>query len=545
MLNKTRDIWPTCDNPSNSVQSSRTSLSSSRVKGKEKSLDQAVERLIRRITRGGDLDVSNLEQSLLNPEFRERLLRCLRKTSFALHQANFSVEILQLAYAEHSHLNWVPYGNLTYKSITNALQSDQLRNATALSLCIDHISGSVNTLFEVLVHCESIHEINFLQKPTRENDDPCLEAFAQLCASSSGSILLRDRKIFLTGAYSAPLQRKPWYPDIESRRIDRALKYTPPVHAFPVQHMFVSQQFVETEDPKLFRPCYFFLGDALLDPERFAVGFLEYCCSVLTDNHLFSFSCCSPKLSTYRVRQRSPGLRISPIAAENFAVQRRFEVPSTNSEKNPEDQFECWPLVRDFEPGGWTVLVFHEWPGGPEDRRKLHPLTQSPGPETEIPYIRYVFFRTRRQIEINEQTTRSSTFVEEITGPDYIEVVGGLTEFLQETANFNNSALVEELLEDRIKTLKGRWPTELQSGMSYLSVLDESDARTVLGEFIRNAAVERENLRGAMEARPEGISPVTQSHTQLTQSLPIHFIENKWYPELLSDDNARSNEPPV
>ncbi|KAI0400577.1 hypothetical protein F4802DRAFT_477583 [Xylaria palmicola] len=507
-------VWPTSDNPSDNTQSLVVRLNSSRRHGND-SLDQTMETLTERIT-GGEgltLDTSNMQQSLLPPEFQSRLLSDLRKAPLALDGPDSFIETLRLAYAGQSHLNWVSYGNLTYERIAVALQSDQLKGATVLSLCIDNIAGSPDALFDVLVHCKLIHEISFLQQPTRESDELCSQLFTHICASPSGSALLQERNIFLTCAYSAPLQRRAWFPDIASRRIDHAWNFTPPVHAFPVQHMFVRQQFVASEDPKVFRPCYFFLGDALLDAERFAIGFLEYCCSVLTDSHLFSFSSCPPTLASRR-RHNSPGMRISPIAAENLAIPRRINVVPTSGKQVSGTQFEFWPLVRDFEPGGWTVLVSHEWYVSPEvDRRQPRPAL---GYEAEVPFIRYAFVRTRQRINANDETIHSSTLIEERSGPDYVEVIGGLVEFLQDTVTLDDSSIIIELIEDATKVLKDRWPTGLGPGMSHLSVLDESDARTVLGEFIKNIPVARENLRQAMELKPEGMSLVARSYHSFT-----------------------------
>ncbi|KAI1366697.1 hypothetical protein F5Y08DRAFT_351128 [Xylaria arbuscula] len=523
-LNALTYIWPASDIPSDDSQSSGTSGASTRELRSDARLDQSIEGLMERVERGDGLDTSITQQLLLHPKFQNRLLKRLRRTPLVLGGVGSSADILRLAYVGHSHLNWVSYGNLTYESIAAALQSRHLKDATALSLCIDHLGGSPKALFDALVNLKSILEINFLQKPTRDNDKLCSQLFAQLCAFPSGSTLFKDKKLFFSSAYSVPLQRKPWFPDIANRRIDRALSFTPPIRAFPVQHMFVRQQFVETEDPKIFRPCYFFLGDALLDPERFAVGFLEYCCSVLTDDHLFSFPCCSPSISAHRNRRNSANLGISPIAAENFAIQRRLDVVPLSSRNASETQFECWPLVRDFEAGSWTVLVSHEWYVSSEDRKKPRPVTPLLGYESEVPYIRYAFIHTRRRIEINDEAILPPTLIEEMSGPNYVKVVGGLVEFLQETAALDDSALIKELLEDRISILKGRWPTELPPEMEYLSVLEEKDARAVFGDFLKNAAADRENLRSAMEIMPE---------------------EDKWYPDLLRKDDSQVSRPSV
>ncbi|KAJ2988176.1 hypothetical protein NUW58_g4117 [Xylaria curta] len=420
-------IWPAKGVPSNDFQDYSTGPSNSPGNPKYiDGLDQAIENLMQGTAHSEDFDISSIRQSVLHPEFQTRLLSRLLKAPLSLGASKSSMQLLQLAYAGHSHLNWVTYGNLNYEGVAAALQSDQLKECKALSLCIDHLGGSPDALFDALLHLKSIREINFFQQPARENDELGSRLFAQICASSSGPSLLRERNILLTCAYSAPLQRKVWLPDIESRRLHRVLNWTPPVHAFPVQHMFAHQQFVGLGDSTTFRPCYFFLGDALLNPERFATGFLKYCCSVLTDGDMFSFACSPPTLLMYK--EKSPGMRISPIASENFAVPRRWDVASIVNGSPSGKQVECWPMVRDFEPGGWTVLVSHEWYVSPEvDRGKPRPDL---GYDTEVPFIRYAFIRTRRHINVNDATNNSASPLEEIVGPNYVEVVGGLVDLL-------------------------------------------------------------------------------------------------------------------
>lgn len=479
------------------------------------SLDQAITSLTQCLARGEELDMSSIQQCVPHPEFQTRLLNGLRNVPLALSDSDSSMQLLQLAYTGHSHLNWVSYGNLTYESIAAILQSNQLRGAKVLSLCIDHLRGSPNALFEALFDSKMIHEIHFLQGPAREDDELGSQLFAQICGSSAGSALLRERKIFLTCAYSAPLRRKVWLPDLESRRIHKPLACAPPIHAFPVQHMFVRQQYIASGNPKIFRPCHFFLGDALLNPERFVVGFLEYCRSVLSDSHLFSFACGPPTISI--CGQGYSGRRISPLAAENFAVPRYCDAVSAGDGQNSDTQVECWPMVRDFLPGGWTVLVSHEWYVGPEvDRKQPRPPF---GYDGEVPFIRYAFVRTRQRININDETSNSDSALKEMVRPDYVEVVGGLATFYNETTGRDETSLINRLLEDTIQDLKSRWPTGLGPGMDYLSVLDQSDARAILGDFIENTAAVRRNLRLAMAAKPE---------------------EYKWYPDLLKEGSTQS-----
>ncbi|KAI0099757.1 hypothetical protein GGR51DRAFT_564800 [Nemania sp. FL0031] len=458
-------VWPANGSPSNHGQQTSAGPSNSRNKRKHAdSLDQDIESLIQGLSHLEELDLSGIQQSTLHPEFQPRLLEALREAPLALSASRASVELLQLAYPGHSHLNWASHGNLTYESIAAAIQSNKLEDAKAFSLCIDRMSGSANALCDALLLSKSIREINFLQSPARESDELCSQLFAQ--------------------------------------------------------HMFVRQQFASSRNPKTFRPCYFFLGDALLDPERFAVGFLEYCRSVLTDDDLLSFSCSPPTLSMYK--KHHPGMRVSPIAAENFSIPRRCDVTSAHSGNIPDTQVECWPMMRDLEPGGWVVLVSHEWYISPEvDCSQPRPAL---GYETEVPFICYAFLRARKHFKINTKTSNSTPLLDAMIGPSSMEMVGGLAEFLRETETLDDPLLVNRLLEDTNDVLASRWPTRLGPGMVHLSTLDEIQARAILKDFIEYTPFLRENLRVAMEANSD---------------------EYQWYPELLERGRAPGLQRPA
>ncbi|KAI1118226.1 hypothetical protein F5Y14DRAFT_399676 [Nemania sp. NC0429] len=506
-------IWPESGEPSNKARNPRNK------RKHMDSLDQEVASLTESLAQGEEIDMFSVRRSARDPEFQARLLHGLWNVSFALNDSESSTQLLYLAYKGYEDLNWVSYGNLTYESIATILRSNRLKDAKTLSICIDHLRGSPTTLFEALLISKSIDEIHFLQGPSRVNDELGSQLFAELCGSSAGSALLRERRIFLTCAYSAPLRRKVWLPDLASRRIPKSLRYAPPIHAFPVQHVFVRQQYIASGDPKLFRPCHFFLGDALLDPERFVVGFLQYCRSVLTDSHLVSFACGPPTISMYG--RGDSGRQISPMAAENLAVHRRCdEIPGGDGQRSS-PQVECWPMARDFLPGGWTVLVSHEWYHGPDAPKQSRPAYS---PDGNVPFIRYAFLRTRQLININDETSHSASALDDIVGPDHVEVVGGLAEFFTETTGRDETSLINRLLEDAARVLKSRWPTTgLGPGMDYLSVLDESHARSILRDFIENTAAVRRNLKSAMEAKPE---------------------DNSWYPDLLKGGSAQSMRQP-
>jgi hypothetical protein len=277
--------------------------------------------------------------------------------------------------------------------------------------------------------------------------------------------------------------------------------------------MFVRYQFVDSvgrRNPK-FWPGYFFLGDALLHPERLAVGFIDYVSSVLTDRHLFSFAASPPSLTAYN--QRSQGLAISPIPAENFAIPERCSVitPSTITNRSDalETQVECWPVVRDLQENSWTILVSHEW----YIHRYVNLNRERPrwvewGYDAEVPIIRYAFIRARRRIEINYGNTAAASpeQLTELITPENVEVVG-LKEFLQQTAPNVDLRLLDRPLEDAEQAIRDRdqWETKLPRRRKHLSVLEGDKARQMLKHFLEDAAFGRDNLKRAMKAKPQGM----------------------------------------
>lgn len=401
-------------------------------------------------------------------------------------------------------------------------------------------------LLETLARSETIRDLCFLQRPARTNDDKTSQLFAHICASPSTSGLLHSRNIFLTCAFSAPLRRKFWLPDPKTS----GLRYTYPVRAFPVQHMFVRQQFTGSADDdgdeiKKFRPCHFFLGDALLKPERLVSGFFQYCRSVLTDRFLFSFAAAPSNLSRHSHEEDGfSRTSISPIPAENFAISERCSVSSATAtgDGHGETQVECWPMFRPLEPDSWVLLVSHEWHTSPAMRRqRAELLSQGRSGDSALgsPFVRYAFLRARKPVPCPNPAGVSS---EALVSPEYIQVVGGAKEFLRETAPDVDERLVGARFDETVRILRERWSTlgDLGPGMDFISLLDDSAARSVLKDFLEDGLYIRENLKAAMKAMPGGNFPYWSGGTQVLRPYMVVHV-------LLANYSARRKElvPPT
>ena len=462
------------------------------------------------------MDEAILDKCLSHSEHQSQIQKHLHKAPLSIGPSLDSLELLRLGYAGCSFLSWAPYANLSYEAIARALKSDQLSGATALAICIDGLDGSPTPFLEAILRHKALREVCFLQEPTRASDEPTSKLFAEICASAPA--LLGTKKLHFSCAFSAPLRKRFWLPDPMAHP-----SYTPPLGVFPVQYMFVRKQASGGPNP-LFRPYHYFLGDALLHPERAVTGFLKYCRSVVKDRYLHSFASASPDCRSYI---KTSGHGISPLPAENFAIPERCSAPGTST-------LECWPILRHLSPGSWVLLVSQEWYIGKKD-----PSASPDYVTTGLPFIRYSFIRFRRSIPLGDS--------QRPVGPEYVEVVGGAEEFLRETASESDldESIMDAVMDSTEKRMVVRPWRKLKRGMRYVSTLAEYEARSIFGDFVDDAAFVRENVRQAMLADP-GMSISNDSvifhiiwETVIIRWMADFLKDRDWYPELLEENEGQ------
>ncbi|EFQ30437.1 hypothetical protein CGRA01v4_09979 [Colletotrichum graminicola] len=234
-------------------------------------------------------------------------------------------------------------------------------------------------LLAILAKHKRIRHVSFLEGFRGASSDHSKSArlFAQTCTSPFAAALLGSIHLFVTAAFSAPLRRAAWLRDLDTgaHHDVPALRGT-----FPVKHIFVCQQFfpvehVEKVDPETavwpgwktgsreveeekvdepaagdatYRPCHYFLGDALLNPGRFVPGFLQFCKSVLEDRYLVSFaSTPSTAASPSSAWETGP---IGPLPGEMLAIPEYYiNMPNTQQAQeedgDPTSDVQCWPLL--------------------------------------------------------------------------------------------------------------------------------------------------------------------------------------------------------
>jgi hypothetical protein len=462
------------------------------INGYNSSGDEAISSLIEKIFKTQSLNVSLIDEFRTVPDFqvtfRHLLRERLKRKDFL--EPTILGQLLGIAFEAQQHLDWVLFKGLPTDAIMAALEMPELKEAQSICLCIDTIHGTHKQLLESLSMSTSLRELYLFQEPTRESDNSSAQLFLELLSTSHLHLL--KCKIVLSGPFSSSLSKRFWLPT--SWKIN--------AEAFPVQHMFVRRQFKTGGNP-VFSPEHFYLGDALLRPERFAAGFLQFLQSLITgetmmDTQLYSFACAPSTLTEMSSKE------VSPIPVENSTIpkrpikrdfERRFLAGLLTDLGNEAVLPVCWPKVRDIIVGSWVVLVSKNWYYDLEAIKTLDHNT-FPLPSVQACFIRYAFVRPKANISVEN-------YLENLK-PEAIEVCG-LKEFLQATA----PEVDQDLVDHRLKELEAyisNAPEQipLGPGLEWVSVLEPHEACVVLRDFSEDAEYVKGNLRLAMEDDPEG-----------------------------------------
>lgn len=442
-------------------------------------IDRAIDNLLILIQDPADLhlDEETIDKFQKLAEFREQLRRRLEEVPHSLGPSSeASGHILRVAYAGQTHLNWVAFRNLAPAVIAAAIASEELRGASALSLCVDKFKvegdeGDLSDLVAALAQSKTLKQLCFVQGPDRHSDDASARLFTQLLlggTSSGGSSAdlawLRDRIIYPTYAFSTSL---------------RSRKFTSPsttifthpslvAQIFPVMHMltFVGHRREDAADADHQNSHYYDMGNTLLDPERFAVRFLSYLRSVGSgsDKAILRFACgeVSSSLTTTNDDKTSPPsvspgrFAVSPIPTEFFG---------SHLAASDESRFGA----RDIHPGSWMLLLNQQGSISSDDDDIL---------------LQYSFVRTRpTSAEIAHEQQQQ----QQIPGfdPSLVEVVGGLTEFLRETVPGIDVSKYEkrvERVEEDLRTQRASMKP--RKSRVRIGVMHESGARKLLTQFL-------------------------------------------------------------
>jgi hypothetical protein len=406
-----------------------------------------------------DIDPELFDQVNNVYKFKHSLQRHLLQRSESPGMPRNAAQLLAFAFADQKHLPWASFRGLSAEALNLALHSPELRNAESISLCLDTVRASTEEIFEILSNCpnQQLCGFYFHQAPTRDSDVASTNLFLRLAAQKPPRFLLKAKKIMISGAFSSSLSRRIWLPT--SPRL-----FMPPFQVYPIQHMFIR---------RLGAMQYYYLGDALLRPQRFAAGFLTLI------YHLRHYLSCDEILNI--LASAAPTLEdstddfvscrrhseVSHLAPENRAIPRfpLLDPPEAQGVK-------CWPQVRDMVPGSWTVLVWVV------DCYQSQPIRQ--------PIVKYAFVRPRVTIPC-QKLPENSTY------GDYLDVVGGLEDFIRETADPEGSVDIN-LVRCRLGKLARAMGTrqgqfyQPRGGQRWLEQFTSVEAWNELRDVLENAS---------------------------------------------------------
>lgn len=429
------------------------------------------------------------------------LRRELLRRAAELHRSRHATHLLAVAFTGQTHLPWAAFAGLPVAVLRAALQHPGMHQAQSISLCIDTIQGdTVQSTAAQIVEALSaapatFRYLCFHQMPQRTDDDCTTQLYTHLAASS---LLQKGVRLTLTGACSAALRNRMWFPTSSS--------VCPAFHAFPVQHMFIRSQVTDrttvgNNNNKAFLPVYTYMADTLLPSEVFAASFLVFLSGIVLGgidmeeqaSFLFAHSASTlTELAIEPAEAIARGFQVALPAAENLAIPIcPFEKYSRISEVDDGDDpdvaaqerkkqladIECWPLVRDPVPGSWTVLVSYE-----RRDKDSHALPDEENYYDDV-VVRYAFIRAGDNGQV--------------------DVVGDLKAFLKETASeIDGNAVEQRLTElDSLISQKANSSNSSQRRPDRRILdLDKNEALDLLSAFLEDARTYgRDTLRAFMQ----------------------------------------------
>ncbi|KAK4118677.1 hypothetical protein N657DRAFT_694281 [Parathielavia appendiculata] len=197
-------------------------------------------------------------------DFKAVLRRHLQQQSPTIGHLRSTGQLLGLAFAHEPHLNLDPFANLSAVAIAAALETTPIP-PTSISLTINMLLNPVN-LYHRHPHRTPLPPSPLSPpKPTRSSNHASTTFFLTI-ASHLRNPPARLPHPHLSGAHSAPLRKKIF---------------------LPVRVTFLLSSNISNHQ-------FFYVGDSLLPPYRFAAGFLLYLRSLLTSTHAPRFAGDSP-----------------------------------------------------------------------------------------------------------------------------------------------------------------------------------------------------------------------------------------------------------
>lgn len=425
--------------------------------------------------------------------FSERLRQRLEEVPDRLGPSTISSHVLRVAYTERSHLNWVSFSNLLPRVIAAAVASDELRGASALSLCVDAWAGDEEEgesdlvdLAAALAQSTSLQQLCFLQQPDRNHDEVSARFCSQLLrlwgrASGEDWEWLRPKTIYSTSGFLTGLRsRKSLTPSsvmgLGSYFNSSGARVVPMVHLFTFECPLCDDVPDSVADPHVRHARsryrrYYSIDNTGLTAENFAIRFLGFLRAlgpysdpdkaILRVAYHGAFSSLASMDDDSEQHRRKHGwspprrppppspLRSSPDPLGVRPIPAGF----FDYELAPDDPSRV--RLGDIPPGNWVVLV---------DRRD-----RSCRACDDTTFLQYSFMRIRQPSAAIAPKQQSSS----------VKIVGGLTDFLRETVPGTEIATwekgVEEIEKDLVSALTRPSPPSTPSSPDLATMLERAN----------------------------------------------------------------------
>ncbi|KAK0385978.1 hypothetical protein NLU13_7152 [Sarocladium strictum] len=436
-------------------------------------VNKAVDDILALTMHNTTLDNATIEKFKKLCEFQYFLRKRLLEVPDRLGPSLASGHLLRIAYKGYTHLNWVLFSNITYEAIAAGIATEELRDALALSLCIDGLSGDFGALAAALddASCR-IDEVYLLQQPKNESDKPSAAFYARWLKTENQS-MNRKTRIYPACAFSSPLRTQTWLPS------SSAPPHTSPNSLSPV-HVFIRRQastYNRKHSESEFVDRRWFLGDALLSAERFVIGFISYLsCAHFSEKAFLRFSCGPTSLATYD----SGELAVGPIATEPFTqLIAEAEVEAQKYDRdnpqitNTQAILSALSQGRTLMVGDWILLLHCSTHYGAMPR----PYQTVPD-ETNI--VRYSFIRVKSSIPAPPSPLGEGESV-----VDSVEIMGSLKNFLLDQSPSLDIARAEDLLGRTDEVLQKQGFQTLPPGMKSIDTMSYTKSLRILEAMLR------------------------------------------------------------
>ncbi|CAP93850.1 Pc16g11800 [Penicillium rubens Wisconsin 54-1255] len=416
-------------------------------------IDRAIDDLLR-LTQEPTPGPQKREKPVVNiqliSQFRWRLQQRLEEEPYRLGPFMFSSQVLRVAYAACQHLNWVVF-NLSPHIITAAIRSDELRAASALSICVDQprfAEWGLGDLAAALGQWTSLKQVCLVHRPDHMNDDISARFHSHILKQweSDSNHTMKSKTIYSTSAFLTGLRSREYLPSSPTINYSHT-SFTPTV--FSTIHLFM---FDSTNGSSTGYTSYYCIQNTMLTAGDFAIRFLGYLRALgpemQPDKAILRFAYNWGLWLFPPIRDGSPhrpprSIKTASSAADELGVRR---IPLGFFDPEPDLNSPSSVRLGEVPRGGWVVLVDRRDPKSEwgEDKPflqysfvRIHgaPVEIAPEEGEQQPHQQHAEQQQQNQQKEEEEPLNS------------LQVVGGLTDFLRITVPDTDISTWETRLE--------------------------------------------------------------------------------------------------